>query len=126
MDANNHDDRDLNVSGVTKAGLGIVAAVIGSAFLMWFLFDRFALREAGRAPQPEPMVAANPQKLPPEPRLQPAPVADLATFRAEEDKVLNRYAVIDKANGIVRIPVERALELVAKEGLPARKQERGR
>ena len=69
------------------------------------------------------MAAANPQKQPPEPRLQAAPVKDLATFRAEEDAVLNSYGVIDQANGIVRIPVERALELVAKEGLPSRKQE---
>ena len=61
-----------------KAGLGIVFVVIISAFLMWLLFDRFAARESRRSPLPEPMAAANPQKEPPDPRLQPAPVKDLA------------------------------------------------
>jgi len=34
--------------------------------------------------------------------------------------VLDGYAWVDKTRGIVRIPITRALELVAKEGLPSR------
>ena len=125
-EGSHESSNDVNVRAVTRAGLGIGIGVIVTIFLMWFLFDRFAAREARRSPQLEPMAAANPQKQPPNPRLQQNPVKDLATFRAEEDVILNSYALIDPQQGIVHIPVERALELVAKEGLPSRKQERSR
>ena len=124
MAGNNHETRDVNVRAVTRFGLGIGSGIIVAVFLMWFLFDRFAAREARRATPREPVAASNPQKQPPEPRLRPDPVGDLAAFRAQEDAMLTGYAVSQTEKGIVRIPVERALELVAKEGLPSRKQER--
>jgi hypothetical protein len=63
------------------------------------------------------MQLSNPQKAPPEPRLQPNPPLELKEFRAGEDAVLNTYGWVDPEKGIVRIPVSRAMELVAKEGL---------
>jgi len=125
-DGNGHEVRDVDVRAVTRFGLGIGAGVVVAFFLMWFLFDRYAARETRRDTRPEPMAASNPQKEPPEPRLQPSPTVDLKTFRAGEDAILNSYGWVDPGKGIVRIPVERALELVAKEGLPARKEEQGR
>ena len=67
--------------------------------------------------QPEPMVAVNPQKMPPEPRLQKEPRIDLKEFRASEETLINSYGWVDPAKGTVRIPVSRAMDLVAKEGL---------
>jgi hypothetical protein len=109
--------QDVNVRAVTKFGLGLTGGIILVAFLMWFLFDRFAARELRRSPQPERMEASNPQKVPPEPRLQPNPPMELKEFRAGEDAILNNYGWIDPEKGIVRIPISRAMELVAKEGL---------
>ena len=109
--------QDVNVRAVTKFGLGLTGGIIFVAFLMWFLFDQFAIRETRRSPQPERMEASNPQKEPPEPRLQPNPPMDLKEFRAGEETILNNYGWIDPEKGIVRIPVARAMELVAKEGL---------
>jgi hypothetical protein len=51
------------------------------------------------------------------PRLQLSPPADLNAFRADEDKVLDTYGWVDKTNGIVRIPVARALDLIVKNHL---------
>jgi hypothetical protein len=124
MDGNSHGDRDINVRAVTKAGLGIGGAVIIAAFLMWFLFDRFANRETRQSAQPEPMAASNPRKVPPEPRLQSTAVTELKQFRESEEALLHSYGWVDSEKGIVRIPVERAMELVAKEGLPSRKEGR--
>ena len=42
-------------------------------------------------------------------------------FQAEE-AALNSYGWVDKDAGIVKIPVDRAMEILAKKGLPARKQ----
>ena len=42
-----------------------------------------------------------------------------ALFAAQNEK-LNSYAWIDRSNGIVQIPIERAMELLAQRGLPSR------
>ena len=52
-------------------------------------------------------------------QLRPAHDAVLGQ-RIVEDQVLRTYGWLDRERGVVRIPIERALELVAKEGLPSR------
>ncbi len=52
---------------------------------------------------------------PPEPRLIENEPADLDTVRQQEQAVLESYDWVDAAGGVVRIPIERAMELVAKE-----------
>lgn len=37
----------------------------------------------------------------------------LRDLRAKEDEMLNSYKLLDSANGVYRIPIERAMELVA-------------
>lgn len=69
-------------------------------------------------------IRANPQKLvkmPPEnPQLQAAPKRDIREFRLAEDRVLNSYGWADKAAGTVHIPVDQAMAIIAKQGLPKR------
>jgi hypothetical protein len=43
---------------------------------------------------------------------------DVMDLHAREDLLLNNYSWADRAQGKVRIPIERAMELVAKSGLP--------
>ena len=46
----------------------------------------------------------------------------LDELRAAEDAVLHSYGWVDRAAGIVRMPIDRAMEVLAKRGLPARAQ----
>jgi hypothetical protein len=117
MAENNPHSADVDVRSVARFIVGLVAGVIGSALLMWFVFDRYAAIAGRNNAAPDPMELSDPRKEPPEPRLQKAPVMDLRQFRAGEDEVLNSYGWVDPAKGVVRIPVDRAMELVAKEGL---------
>jgi hypothetical protein len=48
---------------------------------------------------------------------------ELRQMRAAEEAALNSYGWVDKDAGIVKIPVDRAMEILAKKGLLARKQE---
>ena len=57
---------------------------------------------------------------PPLPRLQTYPFDDVKGLRHEEAKLLEHYAWVDKNAGTVRIPVSRAIELLAEKGLPHR------
>ena len=46
--------------------------------------------------------------------------APLAELRAAEDAVLYSYGWVDRAAGIVRIPIDRAMEVLVQRGLPTR------
>ena len=43
---------------------------------------------------------------------------DLAALHQRESLLLNNYSWIDRSKGTVRIPIERAMELIAQRGLP--------
>jgi hypothetical protein len=43
---------------------------------------------------------------------------ELQQVRTRENVLLHQYAWIDKDKGIVRIPIERAIDLIAQRGLP--------
>ena len=59
-------------------------------------------------------------QLPPEPRLLTDEPANLRTYREAQDAAVSSYGWVDKPAGIVRIPVERAKELILERGLPTR------
>ena len=60
---------------------------------------------------------------PPSPRLQVIQGGDLKISREQEGALLHSYAWVDKEKGVVRIPVDRAMELLAERGLPQGKPE---
>jgi len=60
------------------------------------------------------------QVAPAFPRLQISPPADLAKFREAESQQLNSYGWVNQTAGVVRIPIDRAIELVLQRGLPTR------
>jgi hypothetical protein len=68
-----------------------------------------------------PSVAGSKAQFP-APRLQTVPEVDLAAFREREDDELNNYSWIDKNAGVVRIPIERAMDLIVQRGLPVQGQ----
>ena len=43
---------------------------------------------------------------------------DIADLHAREDLLLSNYTWVDESKGTVRIPIERAMELIAQRGLP--------
>ncbi len=55
-----------------------------------------------------------------QPVIQIDPVSDLETYKSQQDALLNSYGWVDKGAGIARIPIDRAIELVAQQGLPHR------
>jgi hypothetical protein len=111
-----YEKSDVNIRKVTQVGLGLIIVIgVGAVVAMWFLFKFFAT-ETEPGPAPSPLYEAH--QLPPIPRLQANPARDLKSLRAEEERRLRSYAWVDRANGAVRIPIERAKDLVAERGLP--------
>ena len=59
----------------------------------------------------------------PSPRLQTDDgMQEIADMHAKEDLLLDNYSYVDHAKGTVRIPIERAMELIAQRGLPVSAQ----
>ena len=54
----------------------------------------------------------------PEPRLEEDERGQLNSIRLEEEKQLYSYGWTDEKAGVVHIPIERAMELIAQRGLP--------
>jgi hypothetical protein len=74
----------------------------------------------------EPVVGVLHQKVMqtfPEPRLEDDERDELHDVRLHEEQVLASYGWVDEKNGVVRIPIERAMQLIAERGLPVRPQE---
>lgn len=54
------------------------------------------------------------------PVLQVSPRLDLEEFRRREEAELNSYGWVNRTAGIVRVPIDQAMNLVLEEGLPVR------
>ncbi|HEU4887638.1 MAG TPA: hypothetical protein VFV49_07125 [Thermoanaerobaculia bacterium] len=63
--------------------------------------------------QPFPVVPATETTATAVEPYQNTPVTDLQAMRANEDRMLKHYSWVDKQNGVVRIPIEEAKELMA-------------
>ena len=101
--------RALAVGGALLA-LIVVGLVISTGAL---LIARQYTEDPGR----DPAVFASPGVLPPEPRFQTDPHAELLRLRAAEDSMLTTYGWVDRDSGLARIPVSRAMALIAERGL---------
>jgi hypothetical protein len=62
-------------------------------------------------------------QLPPPPRLQAVPAAELASVQATAQARLNGYGWADRQAGVAHIPIERAMQLQAQRGWPDQSRE---
>jgi hypothetical protein len=69
-----------------------------------------------------PMSTADSQ-IPPEPRIEEHPAIGMQELNNQEDKILSTYGWTDKKTGVVRIPIDRAMELQLMRGFPTRKEQ---
>ncbi len=112
-----HERRDADVvSLVLIAGLLLICGAL-VVFSCLGLLHFFHVKDAARSQRVTTTTQHSAEF--PEPRLIVIPAADFAELRAREDEELKSYAWIDRKSGIVRIPIERAMELILQRGLPA-------
>ena len=117
-----HEETDINVWAVGKFAVALALVAAAALFLLVGLFRYLLSREGGPPAGRSQVAASEPAKSFPQPQLQENEVLDLKAIRAEEDRVLNGYAWVDPEKGVVRIPIERAMDLLAGRGLATRAQ----
>jgi hypothetical protein len=112
-----HETRDINLGAVTWTVIGLVISAIAMYVTVGGLFNLFKRQYPSTS---APSRITTPGRLPSQPRLQTNPAYDLQQFREVESAKLNSYGWIDKSAGVLRIPIDRAMDLLAQRGLPAR------
>lgn len=115
-----HEERDVSPAPITLSVLGLAVVSILALVAMLVLFNVLARLQAAQSAPPSPLAASYGLKEPPAPRLQTDPLRDMVELHARDREAIHSYGWVDKQAGIVRIPVERAIALLAARGLPAR------
>ena len=109
------ETRDANVRGVYTFLVVLGIVLVLTAILCWGLLKYFsAIRDHSAPASP----FAETRQLPTGPQLQANPRQDLLRFRAEQEHSLESYSWENKDDGTVRVPIERAMEMLLKQGLP--------
>ena len=109
----------ISYSGIVWFVVTLVIVTVVCMVLIWGLFvileRRHVMNDIARSP-----LAAPQGQLPPAPNLLTDEPANLHQFRQSEDTALATYGWIDKEAGTVRLPIDRAKELLLQRGLPVR------
>ncbi len=113
-----HEVTDAPASPLAKVGIGLAALMLIS-FVGVLLMFRFLVhvqplydKETPAHPLRDARVSST------EPRLQPDPPRQKGELRRIEDHLLTTYEWVDKEQGLVRIPIDRAMDLISRRGLP--------
>jgi hypothetical protein len=112
-----YEHADANVRSIYHFGVVLAILIVVVMWAMVHTYNFFAKHES-LGPPASPF--ENQRELPPQPRLQPHPAGDLKRYCEMEQEQLSTYGWVDKNNGLVRIPVDRAMDIVLQKGLPAR------
>jgi len=115
-----YEHGDADVFTVSKYTIALVFGILIAAAAMYGLFNFFngeVNKDEASVPQ---VIQDQRPKLPPEPRLQRIPKQYEKDLVAAEEDQLKAYGWVDQKNGIVRIPIDAAIDAVAKAGLPSR------
>jgi hypothetical protein len=117
--------RDVDVFQITAFGIGLLIGCVVVVFAMWAMFDFHFKRESNKNVVNPPAMMNQRPTLPPEPRLQGVPNpqpprVELKQLHDDENEILNNYGWIDPGKGTVRIPIDQAMDMVAKKGLPSK------
>ena len=130
---NVHEDegferQDLSAQGIYAFLISLVVGGVLVYLVVLGLYKFMDARQRARQPQLSPLVHStetdtrivSPTEITkfPEPRLERNERIEINDFRLKEEQTLNSYGWIDEKAGVVHIPIERAMQLIAQRGFP--------
>ena len=113
-----YEPRDVNVRALLRLGIFIIISAVIIHAGGWMLFE-YLSRSGPHERRPAMLFPQGGPQAPPEPRLQLAPETDLKQKQAAANELLNSYGWVDRQSGVVRIPIEQAMKMVAEKGWPS-------
>ena len=116
-----HETSDAGVRPIVLNGAGLAVMIVIVGVIVFGAFQYLGRHYVSGA-RPNPMSASDSQ-IPPEPRIEEHPAIAIQQLHAQEERTLSTYGWTDKKAGVVRIPIDRAMELQLARGLPTRKEQ---
>lgn len=111
-----YERRDIGGGVLVAAVVVLLLAVALVHVLTTVLFVVFTGEQPViLGPTPAPQVTP---PIPPEPRLQVAPADEFRRLQATQEAILGNYGWVDQEAGVVRIPIDQAMDLLLERGLP--------
>ena len=116
-----HETTDADIKPILIFLVGLSVLVVVFMGLMGLLLNFFQ-SDYQRVQSPISPVVDRSQ-VPPEPRLQSNPSVELNAFQRLQDFQLSEPAWQDEENGVVRLPIERAMQLAVERDVFQHREE---
>ena len=124
-----HNDHGQNTNGagyevddasVREIVVSAIGLAVGTILICAAVFGLFRVLRSVEISSRQPITDVSvPSTFPPGPRLQDKPWEELQALRQKEDQTLASYGWVDKNAGTVRIPIDRAMDIIAQRGYTA-------
>ncbi len=114
-----YEKRDASIPGLVQFAFWMAVVLLVTLIGMRLAFDHFK-KESPLGPTMSPLVQEGARMIPPAPLLQVHPHQELQDYCEAQQKEVSTYGWIDQPSGVVRIPVDRAMDLLLAKGLPTR------
>ena len=111
-----YETRDANSGAIVNFLVILAVVLVLSGLICWGMFKVFATHAVDQPATDSPF--ADTRQLPLGPQLQVNPREDWLNFRKGQEESLQTYSWEDKSAGIARVPIDVAMQLLVKKGLP--------
>ena len=122
-----HEAGHSSVHAHEKTDAGVHAAgILGGAFIILLIFGivtgylAFRFFDSPESVGPPASPLSSGRVIPKGPRLQVNADDDLVDYLDREQQALDSYGWLDQKAGVVRVPIDQAMDVVLKNGLPVR------
>jgi hypothetical protein len=126
------EHEDLGTRPMFGFLIGLVVTGVLVYYVIWGMFHFMDAYERKQQHTKSPMVQMQPDTREPDtvkthekvqqefplPRLEDDERTEINDFRYQQDETLGSYGWVDQSGGVVRIPIDRAMQLIAQRGLP--------
>ena len=126
------EQQDLSAKGIFSFFLGLAVFGVILHFVLSGMYDVLDRYETSHQTPLNPLatpVEKRSRQVPadtlmkfPEPRLEVNERTELSGVILSQEQRLNSYGWVDEKSGVVHIPIERAMQIIAERGLPTRSQ----
>jgi hypothetical protein len=114
-----YEQRDANIKGLLQFSLWMALVLAVTLVAMKWTLNYFNKIEP-LGPPASPLARATQREPLPSPFLQVHPHGELEDYCAAQEQEVNTYGWVDQQSGIVRIPIDRAMDMSLQRGFPTR------
>jgi hypothetical protein len=115
-----YETRDTNTGAILNYLVILAVVLVVSGLICWGMFKIFSEHVVDQPATESPF--ADTRQLPLGPQLQVNPREDWLKFRQGQEDSLQTYSWENRSAGIARVPIEEAMELLVKKGLPVQNE----